>query len=191
MEAIQLLNGVGINNAEARVQDYPHQLSGGMRQRVMIAMALACSPDFLIADEPTTALDVTIQAQILTLIDRLQEEMGLALLLITHDLGIVAQRAATVHVMYAGSILETAPAARLVESPMHPYTKGLLASLPENSIPGMPLKAIPGHPPDLSRTLEGCPFQERCEEKMDPCAGKMPTVHSLSPNHHVACWKYL
>lgn len=190
-EAIQLLKNVGINNAESRISDYPHQLSGGMRQRVMIAMALACSPDLLIADEPTTALDVTIQAQILSLIDRLQQEKGLALLLITHDLGIVAHRADIVHVMYAGRILESSAATILVDSPAHPYSCGLLASLPENSSPGMPLKTIPGHPPDLSSTIKGCPFMERCEEAMDKCRQEMPPTCSLSADHKVACWKYL
>lgn len=190
-EAANLLGQVGINDPEQRLADYPHQLSGGQRQRVMIAMALACSPALLIADEPTTALDVTIQVQILELIDRLQHEQGLALLLITHDLGIVAQRADQVHVMYAGRIVESAPTATLLKAPAHPYTKGLLASLPEHAVPGQPLATIPGQPPDLSREQAGCPFYERCPDASAPCSTAMPEQREIAANHHVRCWNYL
>lgn len=190
-EAARLLRLVGINDPDRRLRDYPHQLSGGQRQRVMIAMALACSPALLVADEPTTALDVTIQVQILELIDRLQREQGLALLLITHDLGIVAQRADQVHVMYAGRIIESAPTKLLLDNPAHPYTCGLLASLPEHAIPGAPLTAIPGQPPDLAQPQAGCPFRERCPDAFSPCAVSMPDQRELTTGHHVRCWKYL
>lgn len=190
-EAAQLLHLVGINDPERRLRDYPHQLSGGQRQRVMIAMALACRPVLLIADEPTTALDVTIQVQILELIDRLQTEHGLALLLITHDLGIVAQRADQVHVMYAGRIVESAPTRQLLDNPAHPYTKGLLSSLPEYAIPGAPLATIPGQPPDLSLEQAGCPFRERCPDAFAPCAADMPAQREIAAGHQVRCWKYL
>ena len=190
-EAAQLLRLVGINDPERRLRDYPHQLSGGQRQRVMIAMALACRPALLIADEPTTALDVTIQVQILELIDRLQREQGLALLLITHDLGIVAQRADQVHVMYAGRIVESAPTKALLDNPAHPYTSGLLASLPEHAVPGAPLTTIPGQPPDLTLELAGCPFRERCPDAFAPCAAAMPAQRELTAGHQVRCWKYL
>jgi len=190
-EAAQLLGLVGINDPERRLRDYPHQLSGGQRQRVMIAMALACAPALLIADEPTTALDVTIQVQILELIDRLQVEQGLALLLITHDLGIVAQRANQVHVMYAGRIVESAPTKALLDNPAHPYTSGLLASLPEYAVPGAALATIPGQPPDLSRQQAGCPFRERCPDAFAPCASDMPDQLEIAAGHQVRCWKYL
>lgn len=190
-EAAQLLHLVGINDPQRRLRDYPHQLSGGQRQRVMIAMALACRPALLIADEPTTALDVTIQVQILELIDRLQREQGLALLLITHDLGIVAQRADQVHVMYAGRIVESAPTKALLDNPAHPYTRGLLASLPEYAVPGAPLATIPGQPPDLSQELAGCPFRERCPDACPNCAATMPDQREIAAGHHVRCWNYL
>lgn len=190
-EAAQLLRLVGITDPERRLRDYPHQLSGGQLQRVMIAMALACAPALLIADEPTTALDVTIQVQILELIDRLQVEQGLALLLITHDLGIVAQRASQVHVMYAGRIVESAPTKALLDNPAHPYTSGLLASLPEYAVPGSALATIPGQPPDLSRQQAGCPFRERCPDAFAPCASDMPDQREIAVGHQVRCWKYL
>ena len=189
LQAIELLRQVGISSPETRLMDYPHQLSGGMRQRVMIAMALACDPELLIADEPTTALDVTIQAQILALIDGLRQEKGLALLLITHDLGIVAERADRVHVMYAGRIVESAASAELFNHPLHPYTLGLLASLPENALPGAPLAAIPGQPPDMTAVIVGCPFRERCAEAFEPCAAAMPEHLEIRPGHHVSCWR--
>lgn len=188
--AIELLKQVGMPSPELRIKDYPHQLSGGMRQRVMIAMALACSPDVLIADEPTTALDVTIQAQILELIDHLRQDKGLALLLITHDLGIVAERADWVHVMYAGRIIESAQTTDLLKKPLHPYTKGLLASLPENAEPGKPLKTIAGHPPDMSLEIIGCPFKPRCPDARD-CCNIMPAQRNMGLSHLVYCWNYL
>lgn len=190
-KAVQLLRQVGIDQPKARLRDYPHQFSGGQRQRVMIAMALACSPALLIADEPTTALDVTIQVQILDLIDRLQSEQGLTVLLITHDLGIVAERADQVHVMYAGRIVESAPTETLLNRPSHPYTQGLLASLPGNATPGSPLNSIPGQPPDLAGELAGCPFRERCPEAFAPCAIAMPAQRERTPGHVVRCWNYL
>lgn len=189
--AVELLHQVGISDPDMRLRDYPHQLSGGQRQRVMIAMALACNPALLIADEPTTALDVTIQVQILELIDRLQADQGLALLLITHDLGIVAERADQVHVMYAGRIIESAPTRELLASPAHPYSVGLLASLPENVTPGLPLNAIPGQPPDLAAELIGCPFRDRCPDAFGPCGSTMPVQKELTTGHTVRCWKYL
>lgn len=191
LQAIDLLRQVGVASPEQRISDYPHQLSGGQRQRVMIAMALACDPEILIADEPTTALDVTIQAQILELIDQLRRGKGLALLLITHDLGIVAQRADQVHVMYAGRIVESGPAQALLTRPLHPYTKGLLASLPENSLPGQPLVTIPGHPPRLTGLPTGCPFSDRCPDAKSICEEQMPADYRLSPGRTVSCWNYL
>ena len=189
-QAVELLRQVGIAAPEQRINDYPHQLSGGQRQRVMIAMALGCNPELLIADEPTTALDVTIQAQILELIDKLRRAKGLALLLITHDLGIVAQRADQVHVMYAGRIVETAETAELISNPLHPYTRGLLASLPENSIPGQPLATIPGHPMQQTGTVNGCPFRERCTQALSICSEQMPDQQIVSEHHVVRCWNY-
>lgn len=191
LQAIDLLRQVGVASPEQRISDYPHQLSGGQRQRVMIAMALACDPEILIADEPTTALDVTIQAQILELIDQLRRDKGLALLLITHDLGIVAQRADQVHVMYAGRIVESGPAQALLTRPLHPYTKGLLASLPENSLPGQPLITIPGHPPRLTGLPAGCPFSNRCPDAKTICEEQMPADYRLHPGRTVSCWNYL
>lgn len=188
-QAADLLRQVGISSPESRLREYPHQLSGGMRQRVMIAMALACAPELLIADEPTTALDVTIQAQILSIIDRLKVENGLALLLITHDLGIVAERADRVHVMYAGRIVESATSSELFKNPQHPYTKGLLASLPENAVRGAALAAIPGQPPDMHSVITGCPFRERCTEAFDPCSSAMPDATVISSSHTVCCWR--
>jgi len=190
-QAILLLQQVGISSAEQRIKDYPHQLSGGQRQRVMIAMALACDPEILIADEPTTALDVTIQAQILELIDQLRLEKGLALLLITHDLGIVAQRADWVHVMYAGRIIESAATEELLEKPLHPYTRGLLASLPETAESGSLLKTIPGHPPQLTAEIIGCPFRERCPDAKPVCGAIMPEQHDMGQGHLVRCWNFL
>lgn len=189
IQAVELLRQVGIASPEARLREYPHQLSGGMRQRVMIAMALACDPELLIADEPTTALDVTIQAQILALLDRLRREKGLALLLITHDLGIVAERADRVHVMYAGRIVESATSAELFEYPQHPYTRGLLSSLPENAVPGANLATIPGQPPDMTAIIAGCPFRDRCAEAFEPCAVTMPESLEIRPGHKVCCWR--
>ncbi len=186
--AIELLQQVGIGAAEQRMNDYPHQFSGGQRQRILIAMALACNPELLIADEPTTALDVTIQAQILGLIDQLRQTKGLTLLLITHNLGIVAQRADQLNVMYAGSVVESAATNSLLAKPLHPYTMGLLASLPENAIPGQPLPTIKGQPPRLDRDITGCPFRERCPIAMPVCGEQAPGWQEIATDHHVKCW---
>lgn len=189
-EATRLLAQVGIPSPAERLRDYPHQLSGGMRQRVMIAMALACTPRLLIADEPTTALDVTIQAQILELMDRLREENRMALLLITHDLGVVAERADRTLVMYAGRIVEEGPTDRLLTAPLHPYTEGLLASLPQRSEPGRPLTTIPGHVPSLFGALTGCGFCSRCPQRQWECDRELPQLREIAPGHRVRCWKY-
>jgi peptide/nickel transport system ATP-binding protein len=188
-EVIEILRRVGIPAPDARFSDYPHQMSGGMRQRVIIAMALACSPRLLIADEPTTALDVTIQAQILELIDLMKESSGMGLILITHDLGIVAERARNTAIMYAGRIVEYAETAELFRNPLHPYTQGLLASLPQNSPPGVPLKTIPGHVPDLLSDLKGCGFCERCPIKEWRCREEKPAMIEAGAGHLVRCWK--
>ena len=186
-EATDLLRKVSIPSPEKRYDDYPHQLSGGMRQRVMIAMALACRPRLLIADEPTTALDVTIQAQILDLIDSLrrQEEMGL--ILITHDLGIVAEHARHTAVMYAGSLMEYAATADLFREPLHPYTELLLASLPQQGLPGEPLRIIPGSLPAPGETATGCPFAPRCPRQAAECLAGMPELRELRSGHLVRC----
>jgi peptide/nickel transport system ATP-binding protein len=170
------------------MRDYPHQLSGGMRQRVMIAMALACNPALLIADEPTTALDVTIQAQILELIGTLSRSSDMGVLLITHDLGIVAERSDYTCVMYAGRIVEEAPTVELFNNPRHPYTLALLASLPQNSVPGKPLAAIAGQAPALSSTLPGCGFCDRCPVARPECRRESPPLRQPSPGHLVRCW---
>ncbi|ADI85374.1 ABC transporter ATP-binding protein [Geobacter sulfurreducens] len=190
-EAERLLAQVGIPEPASRLDSYPHQLSGGMRQRVMIAMALACGPRLLIADEPTTALDVTIQAQILELLDRLGEEHRMALLLITHDLGVVAERADRTMVMYAGRIVEEGLTAELVTTPLHPYTDGLLASLPQRSVPGEPLRTIAGQVPSLVGGLAGCGFCNRCPRKVRECAQETPPLIERSPGHRVRCWNPL
>jgi oligopeptide/dipeptide ABC transporter ATP-binding protein len=190
--AIELLDTVGIPKAKARLNDYPHQFSGGMRQRVMIAMALACSPDLLIADEPTTALDVTIQAQILDLIRRLQADSKTAVIWISHDLGVVAGLAHKVHVMYGGYIVEKAPVDDLYASPAHPYTQGLLNSLPRlDSRERKKLKAIDGLPPNLIGEMKGCPFVPRCAWASDPCRSDNPSLMPVGPDHQVACWNHL
>ena len=187
--SIELLHLVGIPSATNRMRDYPHQLSGGMRQRVMIAMALACSPDLLIADEPTTALDVTIQAQILELIDSFKKSSSMGILLITHDLGIVAERADHTYVMYAGRVVEQAPTRELFDNPHHPYTLALLASLPQNSIPGTPLATIPGQAPGLHTNPSGCGFCDRCPHVQAACRQELPAMRELSPGHSVRCWQ--
>jgi oligopeptide/dipeptide ABC transporter ATP-binding protein len=187
----ELLRKVGIPSAGDRMRDYPHQLSGGMRQRVMIAMALACGPALLIADEPTTALDVTIQAQILELIDSLRRSEEMGILLITHDLGIVAERSEQTCVMYAGRIVESAPTTELLGAPRHPYTAALLASLPQNSQPGEPLTTIPGQPPGLTYQQFGCGFCERCPSAEPPCRSQVPELEEVSTGHYVRCWKRL
>ena len=186
--AVDLLAKVGIASPAERLGQYPHQLSGGLRQRVMIAMALMCGPDLIIADEPTTALDVTIQAQILRLLAGLQRELGIALLLITHDLGIVARIADRVHVMYAGAIVESATTAELFARPCHPYTRGLLSCLPRSGITeaGTRLGTIPGVVPSLIGGIEGCAFRSRCEHARAGCSEALPT-RSPSPNHRYLC----
>jgi oligopeptide transport system ATP-binding protein len=176
--------------AEERVDQYPHQLSGGMRQRVMIAMGLSCNPRLLIADEPTTALDVTIQAQIIELVRNLQEETGMAVIWITHDLGVVAGLADNVIVMYSGYMVEYAPVDELFEDPRHPYTLGLLASLPDvEEDTATELRAVRGTPPDLTNLPPGCPFAPRCDYVVDECLSENPPLLQIGrPDHLVACW---
>ena len=187
--AIELLHMVGIPNAAERLNDYPHQFSGGMRQRVMIAMALACHPQILIADEPTTALDVTIQAQIIDLVKRLRDELGMAIIWITHDLGVVAGLAHRVAVMYAGYIVEEAPVLELYHHPRHPYTLGLLGSLPRlDRRERRRLVSIDGMPPDLLELPAGCPFAPRCPYAFDRCWEENPRLEEIAPNHRIACW---
>jgi peptide/nickel transport system ATP-binding protein len=178
--AVDMLRLVGIPSAEKRIKDYPHQMSGGMRQRVMTAMALSCDPDLLIADEPTTALDVTIQAQILALINELRDKIGMAVLLITHDLGVVAETADRVVVMYCGQVVEEATAAQIFERPMHPYTLGLLQSIPtmEDTETDEPLYMIRGMVPNPLNMPKGCAFADRCERRMDRCIGEMPPLYA-------------
>jgi oligopeptide transport system ATP-binding protein len=188
--SIELLRHVGIPMAEQRVDQYPHQLSGGMRQRVMIAMGLSCNPRLLIADEPTTALDVTIQAQIIELIRNLQEETGMAVIWITHDLGVVAGLADNVIVMYSGYMVEYAPVDDLYEDPRHPYTLGLLNSLPDvEKGAASELNAVRGTPPDLTNLPPGCPFAPRCDFVIDKCWTQNPALMPMGKdNHLVACW---
>jgi peptide/nickel transport system ATP-binding protein len=185
---INLLEEVGIPNPERRVDEYPHQFSGGMRQRVMIAMALSCNPPLLIADEPTTALDVTIQAQILELMKRLQRDHGSAIILITHDMGVVADLAERVCVMYAGRVVEEAPKKRLFRDPQHPYTWGLLGSMPRLDGPRQRrLVAIPGAPPSPLAPVEGCRFEPRCQHRFDRCAIHPQLLERVGPGHFDAC----
>jgi peptide/nickel transport system ATP-binding protein/oligopeptide transport system ATP-binding protein len=189
-EAGRMLSLVGISDPEVRVDAYPHQMSGGMRQRVMIAMALSCHPEIMIADEPTTALDVTIQAQILNLIKRLKDEIGMAVILITHDLGVVAQNAHKVLVMYAGKIVEQALAPELFAAPRHPYTIGLFASLPRIDTGGIRLTPIPGVVPGLDRLPPGCAFQDRCGRTLGICREQAPPWVEVAVNHFSRCWLY-
>jgi oligopeptide/dipeptide ABC transporter ATP-binding protein len=184
---VDMFRLVGIASPEQRVRDYPHQLSGGMRQRVMIAMALACRPDLLIADEPTTALDVTIQAQILDLLSRLQGDLDMAILLITHDLGVVAETCEEVIVMYAGRIVEQAPAARLFATPRHPYTVGLLRSIPRLGVKAERLQEIPGVVPPPGAWPKGCKFQDRCQKVADRCRAEEPPLAD-DDGGKVRCW---
>jgi peptide/nickel transport system ATP-binding protein len=186
--AVELLRVVGIPRPEQRVDDYPHQFSGGMRQRVMIAMALALNPTLLIADEPTTALDVTVQAQIMELLRRLQAEYGTAIILITHDLGLVAEIADDVLVMYGGRAMEHADRRTLFYRPHHPYTRGLLASLPVKGAVGERLTPIPGAPPSMIRLPGGCPFHPRCSEMLPRCPTDTPPLRELEAGHESACW---
>ncbi len=188
----ELLDMVGIPKATSRLDDYPHQFSGGMRQRVMIAIALACSPDLLIADEPTTALDVTIQAQILDLVKRLQAEFEMAVIWISHDLGVVAGLADKVHVMYGGYIVEKAGVDDLYAHPSHPYTHGLLNSLPRLDLRAKKrLQSIEGTPPNLIGDTKGCPFVPRCGRATNRCRLENPPLAAVEPNHEVACWNHL
>jgi len=187
--SVELLRSVGIPSPEKRIHEYPHQLSGGMRQRVMIAMAIACRPSLVLADEPTTALDVTIQAHILELLTRIQAEMGMAMVLVTHDLGLIAERAHEVAVMYAGRIVEQADTAALFAEPLHPYTRGLMASIPR---PGehrrSRLRTIAGSVPRLSDLPQGCTFAPRCDIRIDQCSTE-PELVEVRPGHKVRCWK--
>lgn len=185
---IHLLNLVGIPNPEQRVKQYPHQFSGGMRQRVVIAIALACNPKVLLADEPTTALDVTIQAQILDLMKELQKQTGTSIVLITHDLGVVSNMAQKVAVMYGGKIVETGTIDEVFYQPKHPYTWGLLSSMPNLNAANNELMAIPGTPPDLIDPPKGCPFAPRCPHAMRACLEHMPGFTELSDTQKTACW---
>ena len=187
--AVQLLEMVGIPGADARLDDYPHQFSGGMRQRVMIAMGLSCNPQLLIADEPTTALDVTIQAQIIDLVTRLKDELGMAIIWITHDLGVVAGMAQRVLVMYSGFIIEEAQVEDIYSQPRHPYTLGLLRSIPRLDL-GRQKRLIPieGLPPDLLELTNPCPFAPRCSFAVEKCWQENPPLETVGPNHKAACW---
>lgn len=189
-EAVRMMRAVGIANPEVRAHEYPHQMSGGMRQRVMIAMALACQPQILIADEPTTALDVTIQAQILDLIRELNESMGTSVVFITHDLGVVSELCDTVIVMYTGHIVEQAPVKELFESPKHPYTKGLLNAIPKITRERNPLETIEGMVPNPTERIEGCSFSPRCPYATDQCRKAEPPMAGLSDGRLVRCWQY-
>ena len=186
--AVEMLSLVNINEPEKRMKQYPFELSGGMRQRVMIAMALACEPDILIADEPTTALDVTIQAQIIELMKQLQKELGMAIIMITHDLGVVAQICDEVIVMYAGSICEQGTVDEIFYNPQHEYTKGLLRSIPSLSSAGTALKPISGSPIDLLNMPKGCPFAPRCDKAMKICITEKAKSVVVNENHHASCW---
>ena len=189
-EAVRMMRAVGIANPEVRAHEYPNQMSGGMRQRVMIAMALACQPQILIADEPTTALDVTIQAQILDLIRELNESMGTSVVFITHDLGVVSELCDTVIVMYTGHIVEQAPVKELFEGPKHPYTKGLLNAIPKITRERNPLETIEGMVPNPTERIEGCSFSPRCPYATDQCRKAEPPMAELSDGRLVRCWQY-
>jgi oligopeptide transport system ATP-binding protein len=185
--ALEMLEAVGINDAAKRIHYYPHEFSGGMRQRVMIAMALITRPELLIADEPTTALDVTVQAQILELIRRLQREYGMAVIFITHDLGVVSGLCDRVQVMYGGRIVETASTRTLFRTPRHPYTRALQQSIPSLQPKGIELFTIPGMPPDLSKPIAGCAFAARCATATARCTGADPVLSEVAPGHAQAC----
>ncbi len=186
--AVEMLRLVNVNEPEKRMKQYPHEFSGGMRQRVVIAMALACEPDILIADEPTTALDVTIQAQILELMKSLQKELGMAIIMITHDLGVVAQLCDEVVVMYAGSICEQGTVEEIFYNPKHEYTKGLLRSIPTADNNGQKLEPISGTPIDLLNMPKGCPFAPRCDKAMKICIRECAKPFDINENHRAACW---
>lgn len=188
---VELLQMVGIPEAERRIDDYPHQFSGGMRQRVMIAMALSCSPQLLIADEPTTALDVTIQAQIIDIVKRLKRELGMAIIWITHDLGVIAGLADRINVMYAGFVIESATTKEIFGNPLHPYTLGLLGSIPRlDAALKAKLTPIEGLPPDLIDLPKGCPFYDRCRYRTEKCANENPPLELGTVRHWVACWNW-
>jgi len=187
-QALELLKRVGIPSPERRILQYPHELSGGMKQRVMIAMAIACRPKLLIADEPTTALDVTIQAQIMELLRSLKQEFGMAVLLITHDLGVVAHFAERVLVMYAGKIVEQGSVRDIFKRPSHPYTAALIAALPDPLRPTARLEAIPGRVPSPRLLPPGCSFCARCKSAFEPCASEPPILYSVAPGHDAACF---
>ncbi|RMC36112.1 oligopeptide/dipeptide ABC transporter ATP-binding protein [Paracoccus alkanivorans] len=187
-ESVRMLDAVKIPDAKGRVRLYPHEFSGGMRQRVMIAMALLCRPSLLIADEPTTALDVTVQAQIMTLLAELRREFGMAMILITHDLGVVAGSCERVAVMYGGRIRETGPVGPLFEAPAHPYTQGLLGAIPRIDQEGDELSAIPGSPPNMTRPPAGCAFEPRCPYRREDCACQRPMLDAFAPARARACF---
>lgn len=187
-KALEMLRLVGIANPESRLKQYPHQFSGGMRQRIVIAMALICEPDLLIADEPTTALDVTIQAQIMELFKEIQEKTGVSIILVTHDLGVVARVADRVAVMYGGKIIETGDKDDIFYRPQHPYTIGLLQSVPRLDMKEDILQPIDGTPPDLFAPPQGCPFTARCAHAMKVCGNVHPVTSYLSDSHKVECW---
>ncbi|EGA89895.1 oligopeptide ABC transporter ATP-binding protein [Planococcus donghaensis MPA1U2] len=187
-QSIELLRQVGIPNPDKRLNQYPHELSGGMRQRVMIAMALACHPSLLIADEPTTALDVTIQAQILDLIKDLKDKLDMGVLMITHDMGVVAEVADRVMVMYAGKKIEEGPVREIFENPQHPYTIGLLNSVPNVDDPEFELEPIPGNMPGLNEEISGCRFHPRCKFAMDKCKTDAPPEFRAGKGHYASCW---
>ena len=191
-KAVDMLKTVGIPSPEQRIKEYPHQMSGGMRQRAMIAMALSCNPSLLIADEPTTALDVTVQAQILDLMNKLKEEFQTAIMLITHDLGVIAETAQNVIVMYAGKVVECGGVEVLFEEPLHPYTRGLLSSIPDEQAikTKKKLQEIPGIVPNLVDIPPGCLFHPRCSRKIDICIKESPLFFIPKENHKVACWLY-
>jgi peptide/nickel transport system ATP-binding protein/oligopeptide transport system ATP-binding protein len=190
VQAVELLRSVGIPSPEKRAFDYPHQMSGGMRQRAMIAMALSCRPDLMLADEPTTALDVTIQAQILDLLQELKQSIGTSIVLITHDLGVVAETAQTVVVMYAGKVMEYAPVDSLFETPRHPYTEGLMRSVPSLEQEARRLPVIPGLVPSLFALPSGCAFSNRCEYTMRECLNAEPPLLDIAPDVKCRCWRY-
>jgi oligopeptide/dipeptide ABC transporter ATP-binding protein len=188
-QAIEMLRRVRMPSPERRADDYPHQLSGGMRQRVMIGMALACNPKLLIADEPTTALDVTIQAQILELMRALRAELGTAIILITHDLGVIAELADDVIVMYAGQVIERCAVPRLFAEPQHPYTIGLLGSIPRLHLEQERLSAIEGLVPDAAAMPQGCRFHPRCPFSVEKCRKEVPPLAEITQHHFVSCWR--
>ncbi|MCP4075738.1 MAG: oligopeptide ABC transporter ATP-binding protein OppD [Gammaproteobacteria bacterium] len=187
IESVQMLDAVKIPQAKSRIHLYPHEFSGGMRQRVMIAMALLCKPQLLIADEPTTALDVTVQAQIMKLLSELQQELGTAIILITHDLGVIAGSCEEMLVMYGGRVMEYGNIKQVFSQPAHPYTKGLLHAIPRIDHQGDQLTTIPGSPPNMLRLPEGCPFEPRCGVALDTCKNVIPTLQEFTDNRYRAC----